>query len=160
MSLRLRTATRTRHGKDRRRGPRHLAVPARPRGARHRPGGKDPRLPPARRRPRHRRRQPGPGPGHRRPQLRLCRRPAAPVGRQVRAPDEQQPAEGRRAGKGGHYRLGATAPHRAVQRRKREIPGDQAHADGASAGLKALTRVLPRQGHLLAHIVANGNYCP
>ena len=81
---------------DRRRGHGRRRLPA-PRGPRHRPGQQDPRLRPAEQRRRHRRGQPGPGLRGRRPQLRHRRRDPGRPGREVGAPDDQQPAQGARA---------------------------------------------------------------
>ena len=68
--LRLRPAARRGARADRRGGPRHRGLPARPRGPGDRPGRQAAGLPAAGRRPRHRRRQPRPRPARRRPPLR------------------------------------------------------------------------------------------
>ncbi len=108
--LRLRAPARRGDGAHRRRGSRRRDLPARPRGARHRPAGQAAGLPAAGRRPGHRRRQPRARPAGRRPPLR--RRHPDPQGprRRVGAADDQQPGQDR--GPRGLRRRGRRAASR------------------------------------------------
>ena len=78
---------------DRRRGPRRRALPARPRGPRHRPGAQAAGLPAAGRRPRHRRRQPRPRAAGRRPRTTAPARRSCATSACVGAAADQQPRQ-------------------------------------------------------------------